>query len=525
MSAGALVRELLSRRVPHVLGVYLAAGWGLLEFADWAEGRLTASVPFTDYVMYGWILILPIVLFAAWSWGKGTPSSLAVASRRPTPTSIAVLPFVNLSDALDRDYLSDGISEELINTLSKVEGLQVVSRTSSFAYKEKSVDVRTLGRELSVGSILEGSVRVAGDRLRVTTQLIDASDGYQLWSERFDRQMEDVFAIEDEIAANVARVLRVILSDEEREGLGRLPTPSVEAYEFYLRGRQFLHQTRRRSLEYAREMFERAVAADPNYALAYAGLASSSAIIFQYYANLTEDLERADEASRRALELGPELAEAHAARGFALFLAKRLDEAEVEFKAAISLDPKLYEGYYYYGRACFQQGRMEEAAALFDRASQAREEYQAAFFAAQAREALGDHSGAGVAYERALQVAEKHMELNPDDPRAATMRAVALCRIGRFEEGVHWAKRALAIDPLDGGVRYNVACLYSLEGMTEEAIAALEEAVRVGFGNPEWMERDPDLDPLRGHPRFEALLERIRRDARQEASSTEEQSE
>lgn len=510
MSAGGLIRELLGRRVPQVLGVYLAAGWGLLEFADWAEGRLTESFAFTDYVIAGWILVLPLIVLAAWTWGKGSASSVTVRGRRPASTSIAVLPFVNLSDAPDRDYLSDGISEELISALSRVEGLQVVSRTSAFAYKGKSVDVRTLGRELNVGSVLEGSVRVAGDRLRVTTQLIDVSDGYHLWSERFDRQMEDVFAIEDEIAANVARVLRVILSDEEREGLGRLPTPSVEAYEFYLRGRQFLHQTRRRSLEYAREMFERAVAADPGYALAYAGIASSSAIIFQYYANRTEDLERADEASRRALELGPDLAEAHAARGLALFLAKRLDEAEVEFKTAISLDPKLYEGYYYYGRACFQQGRMEEAARLFDRASQAREEYQAAFFAAQSREALGDHIGARTAYERALEVAQKHMQLNPDDPRAATMRAVALCRIGRFEEGVHWAERALAIDPLDGGVRYNVACLYSLEGMIEEAIAALEEAVRVGFGNPEWMERDPDLDPLKGHPRFEALLTSIR---------------
>lgn len=502
--------DLIDRRIPQVLGIYLAAGWGLLEFADWTEGRLATSLQLTDWVIAGWLLLLPIVALAAWRWGESKPAPSRTGDP-PPPKSLAVLPFANLSESPDTEYLSDGISEELINCLSKCEGLHVVSRTSAFAYKGESRDVRSIGRELNVGSVLEGSIQVAGDRLRVTTQLVNVADGYHLWSERFDRDMQDVFAIEDEIADNVAHALQIILREDDGGGLARLPTRNVQAYEYFLRGRQFLHQTRRKSLEFASQMFGRAVALEPGYALAHVGIATSAAMISMFYPERREELNRADEASSRALELDPDLADAHAARGFVLFLRRQIDEAEEEFQTAIALDPKLYETYYYYGRACFQQGRLAEAARLFDTASRLREDYQSAFFAAQAREAQGAEAEARVAYTRALEVVEKHMDLNPDDPRAATMRAVSLCRLGKLEEGVHWAEQALAIDPEDAGVRYNVACLYSLEGMADEAIAALEEAIEVGFGNVEWIERDPDLDPLRKDPRFQRILERIRR--------------
>ncbi len=228
-----------------------------------------------------------------------------------------------------------------------------------------------------------------------------------------------------------------------------------------------------------------------------------------YYPSTHADLKRADEASRKALELAPDLAEAQAARGFALFQMKRLDEAEELFQSAIRLDPKLFEAHYFYARACFQQGRLVDAARRFEAAFAAREDYQAAFFAAQSHEALGNRVEAAAAYSRALGVTEKHMDLNPDDARAATMRAVSLCRLGRLKEGVFWAERALAIDPEDAAVRYNVACLYSLEGMKDKAIACLEDAIRVGFGNRGWLEHDPDLNPLRGDPRFEALISKM----------------
>ncbi|MGD2217389.1 MAG: tetratricopeptide repeat protein [Gemmatimonadales bacterium] len=223
-------------------------------------------------------------------------------------------------------------------------------------------------------------------------------------------------------------------------------------------------------------MFRHAIEADPDYALAYAGVANASALIHMYYPSSEGNLESADQASTRALELDPELPEAHAARGFALSMLKRFAEAEQKFLTAIRLDPKLYEARYFYARPCFQQGKLAEAE---------------------------------VQYRRALQVTEKHMQLNPDDPRAATMRPVSLCRLGRLEEGLHWAEQALAIDPEDAGVRYNVACLYALEGEVDRAMDCLEDAIRVGFGNRGWIEQDPDLASIREHPRFQRLLERL----------------
>lgn len=501
------LRELLRRQLLQILGLYLAAGWGIIEFTDWATGHFGISFALTDLVVTVWLLSLPLVVFLGWIRAGGTePSTEGPREHVLADKSVAVLPFANLSDSPENDYLSDGISEEIINSLSRVEGLRVVSRTSVFTYKGKNEDVRTIGRQLNVATVLEGGVRLSGSNLRITTRLIDVADGYLLWSERFDREMEDVFAIEDEIAENVVRSLQVILRDEERRRLSRIPTVDVKAYEYYLRGRQYFHQTRRKSLEYAREMFTRATEIDPDYALAYAGIANASALNHMYYPSSRGDLETADENSRKALELDPDLADAHAARGLVLFQQEQFGRAQDEFRKAIRLDPYQFEARYFFARACFQQGRLEEAADLFDEAFSVREDYQAAFFAAQSREALGQRERASAGYARALDVAEKHMDLNPDDPRAATMRAVALCRLGRMEEGVHWAERALSIDPNDAGVRYNVACLYALEGLADKAIECLEEAVRVGFGHHDWIEHDPDLDSLRGDPRFQALL-------------------
>jgi serine/threonine protein kinase/Flp pilus assembly protein TadD len=426
-----------------------------------------------------------------------------------TTESIAVLPFANMSASAEDEYLSDGITEEIINALTKVENLQVVSRTSSFAFKCKSQDVRAIGEQLNVSSVLEGSVRRAGDKLRITAQLINTADGYHLWSERYDREMEDVFAIQDEIAEAITLALRVILTEDEKRAISKAPTANVDAYEYYLRGRQFFHQSRRKSLEYARQMFLRAIEVDPKYALAYAGVADCNSMLHMYYPATKVDLSEADAASLKALELDPQLADAHAARGFALWQMGQDEEAEREFEIAMKLDANQFEARYFYARSCFSKGALEKAARLFEDAARAREDYQACFFAAQSLAALGRKAEAENAYCRALEVARKHLELNPDDPRAATMCAVSWCRLGQQEKGLEWAERALAIDPDDAGVRYNVACLYALEGKANRAITCLENAIQVGFGNKNWIEHDPDLDSLRGYPRFQTLIEKM----------------
>ena len=532
MSWGFL-RELVRRRVPSIVGLYLAGGWGLLEFTGWAAGRFNLSNNLEVGLLTTWGLLLPAVTVAAWKWGRPgvplpngatlqlEPSPHPGPSTLPAPLhpsrpsssaerrSVAVLPFVNMSGDPGDDYLGDGLSEEIMNALVKVPDLRVASRTSAFAYRGASKDVRAIGRELNVSSILEGSVQRSKNRIRVTTQLVDAADGYHLWSERFDGEMEDVFAIEDRIAEKVARALRVILNGQAWEAAPRIHPSDIRAYEYYLRGHQFLLNPRVKSLGYAREMFERAIEVDTAYAPAWAGIAEAAALIHMNYPSRTDALEEADRASQKALELAPSLAEAHAARGLTLFLMQRPEEAEEAFREASRLDPHLFQARYFHGRACFQSGRMEEAAAEFKEAARLREDYQAAFFAAQSLEALGRGEEAREQLVEALRVVEKHMELNPDDPRAATIRAVSLCRLGRPEEGLFWGERALQIDPEDAGVRYNAACLYSLEGKVEEAIRCLQEAFNRGFRNKEWFEKDPDLDPLRTDPRFQSLIQQI----------------
>ncbi len=424
----------------------------------------------------------------------------------PPHLSIAVLPFVNMSPDAENEYLSDGFAEEITNALTRVGPLQVASRTSAFAFKGRSVDARRIGKELGVATVLEGSVRRAGSRLRITAQLVKAADGYHLWSARFDRETEDVFAIQDEIAQSIVRVLEVLLTNEERRAMVMAPTAHIEAYEQYLRGRYFLHRFQKHSVRHAREMFEQAIAVDPEYALAYAGVADCSSFLYMYFDGSAANLARAEEASRRALELAPGLAEAHAARGLAVALDKRFGEAEQEFEQAIALNPAGFEPHYFYGRTCFQQGKLERAVELFERACDIREDYQARLLAALALQGLGRATEARAGFEKALEVIGKHHAVQPGDARALTLGAECLARLGRGAEAVDWCRRAVDIDPDDPVVRYAVACTDAVLDRRPEALDGLERAVAGGFGNRAWIQHDPDFASLRGDPRFQALV-------------------
>ena len=436
-------------------------------------------------------------------------ATLVTASHRVVH-SIAVLPFADMSPAKDQDYFCEGIAEEIINALTKLDALQVASRSSAFAFKGKNQDIRQVGEQLNVATVMEGSVRKAGNRLRITAQLIKVADGYHLWSERYDRDLEDVFAVQDEIAENIVRALRVVLTEEQRRAIERPHTGNVEAYEFYLRGRQFFYQFREKGLQFARRMFSRAIEIDPSYARAYAGIADCSSQLYKYWDASTANLEQADAASRKALELAPDLAEAHAARGFALTLGGSHEEANREFETAIRLDPKLYEGYLYYANGRFAEGKLAEAARLFELASAVRtEDYQAPALAGLCYAGLERQEESRAAFERAVRAAGRHLELNPDDPRAHYLGAIAWCRLGQVDKGLEWGDRALALDPDDAGVLYNVACLNAVGGKPERALDLLEHAVQNGFGHKEWIEHDPDLASLRTDHRYQALLNRL----------------
>ena len=440
--------------------------------------------------------------------GASTPPGAAAAT--PVAKSIAVLPFADMSPQRDQEYFCEGMAEELINALMKIGQLNIASRTSAFAFKGKNEDIGEIGKKLKVGTVLEGSVRKAGNRLRITAQLINVADGYHLWSDRYDRDMEDVFAIQEEIAASIVKALRVVLSEDEKRAIEKAPAANVQAYEYYLRGRQQFHQWRRLSVEHARRMFERAIEIDPGYALAWAGIAACSSFVYAYWDASASHLERADTASRKALELAPDSAEAHTARGLALAFAKRYAEAEVAFQAAIRLDPKLFDAHYYFGRALLQQGKHLEAARSFEAATRLiPDDYLALSFLTQAYEALGRKAEADDGHRRTLQLMEHHIELNPDDARALNLGAMHLSYLGQRERGLEWASRALAADPEDSGMLYNMACFYAVQGEPEQALTCLEKAVQLGFGLRGWIENDPDLTSLRSDPRYQAVMEKL----------------
>ena len=422
--------------------------------------------------------------------------------------SIAVLYFENLGQHPEHEYFRDGITEDITTELSKIRGLRVFSRSAVLGFRDKPVTPAHVGRQLHAAYVLEGSVRREGLRLRLNAKLIETGTGHAVWAERYDRQIEDVFTIQDEIAHSIATALRVVLTETEKRAIAKAPTADVQAYDFYLRGRQFFNQFRRKGFDFARQMFARAIELDPGYARAYAGIADCCAYLHMYWNSTEEMLQEVDAASRKALELDPDLAEAHASRGLAASLKREYGEARKEFETAIQLNPHLFEPYYFQARNYYAQGKLEKAVQWFEQASQVLpEDYQAPMLMASALHGLGREAEAHAAYERGLLAAERHLNLHPGDSRALYFGANALSQLNQRERSLQWLERALAVEPEEPQVLYNVACVYALLNETERAIDCLQGSITHGWAQREWMEHDPDLASLREHPRFRALLQ------------------
>jgi len=426
----------------------------------------------------------------------------------PAPEkSVAVLYFENLGGSKDDEYFRDGMTEDIITELSKIKELQVFPRASVLAYRDKPVTGSQVGRELNAACVLSGSLRRAGNRLRITAQLIQAQTGHSIWAERYDRELKDVFEVQDEIARSISQALRIKLSSQEEKAIARKQTENAQAYDYYLRGRQFFHQFRRKGFDFARQMFARAIVIDPQYARAFAGVADCCSFLYMYWDSSEDNLNEAEAASHKALELDPELAEAHAASGLAFALRKDFAKAQKEFEIAIQLNPKLYEAYYFYARTSFQRGDLTKAAELYEQASRLNpDDYQAVSLLVAVYHGLSREAEAAAAERRALQLTERHIELHPDDPRALYLGATILARMGDHKRSFEWARRALEIDPEETSILYNVACVYSLLGRTEEAIGCLEKVMEHGTFYKNWAAKDSDLDSLRSDPRFQALL-------------------
>lgn len=440
----------------------------------------------------------------------GAGQHRAAAPPQDTRIGICVLPFVNMSNVADTEYFSDGIAGEILNLLAKLPQLKVASRTSSFNYKGRQVSIPQVARELGVGVVLEGSVRRIGDRVRITAQLIEAESDSYLWSENYDRDMKDVFAIQDDIAQSIVKALQVTLTPGERRSMQFVATTDSAAYDFYLRGRRYMYSMVKRDYEHAIRMFEQAIRIDGMYALAYAGMADAYSHLFRYSEATPENAAQASRASEKALVLDPQSAEAHASRGLALMIQERYDEAHQEFEAAIVLNPNLFEAYCYYGIACSSQGNFERAVQLYTSAAEINPaDFQVPMFMAVAYASLGRQQDEMRVRLGALATLDNHISLNPHDTRALYFCAINLQRVGESKKAAELAERALRQDQDEPLVLYNIACFHVIQGNHERSLELLERAVDMGFGDRAWIETDSDLDPLHGQPRFTELLARI----------------
>ena len=424
--------------------------------------------------------------------------------------SMAVLPFNNMSGDPEQEYFSDGITEDIITDLSKVSGLFVIGRNTSFTFKGKAVDIPDVAAKLGVKFILEGSVRKAGQRVRVTGQLIDGASGGHVWADRFDRDLTDIFAIQDEITKTIVDQLKIRLLPEEKKAIAQAPTDNVEAYTHYLRGRQYYHYQSKRFLLLARQMFTKATLLDPEFARAYAGIAHCDARLIGTFGELIP-AEEILAVTAKALALDSNLGEAHAAHGEALAAVNRREEAKIAFERALQLDPNSFEANYSYGRFCFRTGELERAALLYKRALELQpDEPQAPLMLSLTLKALGREDEASEYARLGLKRAEEAMAQHPESSRPAQLGAAVLANLGDSIRAKEWMERALEIDPDDRLALYNAACTWSQIGEPGRALDYLERWAKVAAPETrDWLKQDPDIDPLRGEPRYKELVKLI----------------
>jgi TolB-like protein/Tfp pilus assembly protein PilF len=437
-------------------------------------------------------------------------SPIALSDSKPpgrrAERSIAVLYFENLSGVREDEYLRDGITEDILTDLSKINGLNVFPRTTVLAFRDQKATAADVCRQLSAGYALEGSLRRAGNRLRINAQLVDAATGFPVWSERYDREMSDIFEVQDEIAHKIAEALRIKLTPQEQAELAAKPTENLQAYDLYLRGRSYARRRTTRDMEFALQMFENAVLLDPNFALAWAAIANGCAHA-QYWSGGGEKLmERAQAASLRAVALAPDIPEVLVSQGWILYAGGRYDDAVRLTRAAIARKRDCEGAYYLLLRSLFASGKYREVAALKEEAIEAAgTDYNVYVPVMNALGALGEVDAKHNVRLRQLQALENHLREVPEDARARILLAGLYAQEGRAEDSIREANLAMVLRPNEATVLYNAACTFSTLGRRAEALDVLRKAWEAGFKDADWTRRDPDLASLHGDPEFEKL--------------------
>lgn len=427
-------------------------------------------------------------------------------SGKATQKSVAVLYFENLSGVKEDEYFRDGITEDIITELSKIKTLKVFPRPTILPYRDKTVTPQQIGRDLSAAYVLGGSLRRSGTRLRINTQLMDARTDFALWSERYDREMADVFEVQDEIARKIAEALRVTLSPQEQEDIAFKPTDNLQAYDLYLRGRSYARRHTRQDLEFALQMFENALTHDPDFALAHAAIANVCAQYHYNYERKKNWLERSRNASRKAVALKPHLPEVKVAQAWILYTQGEYTEAVHVAQEAVERKRDTEGAYYLMLRALFAAGRYAEVADIAEAAVESSgTDYNVYVPITNALAALGKEDAARKFRQRSALALEQHLKTVPEDARARILLAVHNAALGQNEAANREANLAIALRPNEATVLYNAACLFCTLGQKVDALSALRKAWDAGFRDADWARKDPELAMLRGDPEFESM--------------------
>jgi len=437
---------------------------------------------------------------------SGPAQAADAKSAPPAQRSIAVLYFENLSGVKEDEYLRDGITEDILTDLSKIKGLNVFPRTTVLAFRDQKATAADVCRQLRADYALEGSLRRSGNRLRINAQLVDAATGFPVWSERYDREMSDIFAVQDEIAHKIAEALRIKLTPQEQAELAAKPTENLQAYDLYLRGRSYARRRTTRDMDFALQMFENAVTLDPNFALAWAAIANGCAHAQYWSGPGGTYMERAQSASLRAVALAPDIPEVLVSQGWILYAGGRYDDAVRLTRAAIARKRDCEGAYYLLLRALFASGKHEELASLAEQAIEASgTDYNVYIPIMNALGALGREDARRDVRRRLIQTFESHLREVPEDARARILSAGMYAQEGRIEDAVRETNLAMTLRPNEATVLYNAACCFATLERRADALDALRKAWEAGYKDAEWTRRDPDLANLHGDPEFEKL--------------------
>jgi TolB-like protein len=446
------------------------------------------------------------------SSSAGSSGSVAPAVQAaPKKKTVAVLYFENLSGAKEDEYFRDGMTEDIITELSKIARLQIFPRSEMLPFRDKPVTAPQVGEKLGAMYVLEGSIRRAGNRLRITTQLVESGTRHSVWAERYDRQMEDVFAVQEEISLSIAKALEITLSPQEEKVIARKPTDNPQAYDFFLRGRNYLRQ---RQFEYSIAMYEEAVKLDEKFALAYAGMAHVWGGMHEFRSPDPKYIEKGLEACAKASNLAPDLPEVISARARIHYAQQHYDDAIRLAKRAIERQSDSEGAHDVLLRSYFASGRHEDAAQLAESAMEiVGNDYNALIPLINSMEKLGRIADAERLRAREREVLTDQLQRFPDDVRARILLACDLAILGQQDEAVQHVKIAVAMRPTDANILYNAACAYGVMKMKKESLEAFRRCVDAGYHNAIWATSDPDLAIIHDDPEFQRLAQQQPRGA------------